>query len=137
MREVIEESARRFDLHDADAWLAVFAPDAVLVNVRGRRWELPGDRDEVREAFRTALSEASMQLFEVQVRLLRPDLALAHVAMRVGPFVEPLGGRRPAERQLALLVLTKERGRWVVRAFHNTRELAGLAVDPGEATSRD
>ena len=120
IRELVREGARRFDAHDADAWLEPFADDAWLVNVRGRRWNLPGDREAVRAAFATALREATMEPLAIEVRFPRPDVALVHVEMRVGPFVDAAGGGRPAELQRSLSVLTKERGRWTVRAFHNT-----------------
>jgi uncharacterized protein (TIGR02246 family) len=121
VRELLLDGARRFSAHDADGYLALYAPDADLVNVSGRRWRLPGDRGLVRAAFDGALREARMEPLEIEVRFPRPDVALARCTMVVGPFVEPDGRRRPPERQLALSVLTKEDGHWVVRAFQNTR----------------
>lgn len=123
VRAVLELGAERFSAHDADGYLALHADDAELVNVNGRRWRLPGDRDLVRAAFAGGLGEARMELLEVEVTFPRPDVALARCAMLVGPFAEEGGTRRPAERQLSLSVLTKEGGRWLVRAFQNTRVL--------------
>jgi uncharacterized protein (TIGR02246 family) len=129
VQAVVVEGVERFNAHDADGWLALFARDAVLVNVNGRCWRLPEDRETVRRVFATALADARMESLEIEVELMRTDVALVRTWMVVGPFLEEDGGRRPAERQLALTVLTREDGRWIVRAFHNTR-VASPAV-PG------
>lgn len=129
VRELVLESARRFNAHDADAWLELFAPDAQLVNVMGRRWDLPADREAVRTVFRTGLREAVMETREIELYFVRDDVALAQVTMLVGPFVDADGTRRPAELQRSLGVFTEQEGRWLVRAFHNTR----VAAPPPEA----
>jgi uncharacterized protein (TIGR02246 family) len=121
VRGVLLEAARRFSAHDGAAYLALHAADAELVNVGGQRWRLPQDRDLVLAVFGGVLRDARMELVGVDVAFPRPDVAIARCDMVVGPFTLADGSGRPAERQLATSVLTKEQGRWVVRAFHNTR----------------
>ncbi len=120
VRVVLLRSAECFNRKDADGYLALYAPDAVLVNVRGRRWRLPEDRPLVHEVFRTALRAAVMETGDIDVLFLRPDVAVARVEMTVGPFVLDDGSQRPPERQIGLSVLTKERARWWIRTFQNT-----------------
>jgi uncharacterized protein (TIGR02246 family) len=127
VRGLLALAAEHFGAHDADGYLALHAADAALVNVNGRLWRLPDDRGQVRDAYRTALREARMDLEDVELTWLRPDVVLARCDLTVGPFLDAGGGRRPAERQRALFVISREAGRWVVRAFQNTR----VAHSPG------
>jgi uncharacterized protein (TIGR02246 family) len=56
----------------------------------------------------------------MDVRFIRPDVALVHVTNRLSGLVGPDAQTLPAHQELSIRVLVKDRGTWRITAFHNT-----------------
>ena len=133
VRRVVNGFAETWNRHDMNAWGALFTPDADFVNVVGTHWKgreaiqlntaflhgtIPADSAGV------TLPRSGYGIFEtshgthkqVDVRLLREDVAVTHVQN------ELQGDARTKDPRHSLLVmiLTKQNGRWLVAVAQNT-----------------
>jgi len=133
VRKVVNEFAETWNRHDMNAHGALYTPDADFVNVIGTHWKgresiqlntaflhgaIPADSAGV------TLPKGAYGIFktsnsthrQVDVRLLRKDVAVAHVQN------ELQGDARTKDPRHSLLVmiLTKENGRWLIAVAQNT-----------------
>jgi uncharacterized protein (TIGR02246 family) len=116
---VIADIEAGFNTKDAELSVAHFAPDATAVSVTGT---LVTGRDELLEAHRAGYAgplRDQYARYELgDVRFLRPDVAVAYkratATTREG---EPLD---VGHAMIALYVLVREDGRWLVAARQNT-----------------
>jgi uncharacterized protein (TIGR02246 family) len=107
---------------DPEAFAAPFAEDADFVNIagehaRGRAAIVDGHR----AIFRDFYADSTAKLTLMAIRLLGPDVALAHVHSVLDAPKGPLAGRNTA---VFSMVLTKTDDGWEIAAFHNTRQMA-------------
>lgn len=98
-----------------------FTPDADFINVQGR-W-MKGV-DEIRRGFKeegvTRLKDAQLKLLELDIRFIRPDVAVVHQLHVLSGKRDPADGTPlPPQRQLSTRVLVKEKGEWMTTAFQN------------------
>jgi uncharacterized protein (TIGR02246 family) len=113
-----------------------FTQDADFVNVQGR-W-MKGI-DEIRRGQKeervTRLKDAQIKLVELDIRFIRPDVAVVHQLHVLSGKRHPDGTPLPPQRQLSTRVLVKEQGQWVTTAFQNTiveaTNLISLRAEPG------
>ncbi|MGE0160978.1 MAG: SgcJ/EcaC family oxidoreductase [Gemmatimonadales bacterium] len=126
MEAIVRDLEAAWNAMDAEAFAAPFTEDADFVNIvgehhRGRAAIVEGHRAIFRDFY--ANSTARMKV--LAVRLLGPDVALAHVHSVLDAPKGPLAGRNAA---LFSMVLTKTRrgggDGWEIAAFHNTRQMA-------------
>jgi uncharacterized protein (TIGR02246 family) len=119
IRDVMARGAEAFNRGDAPAAAAVYASDADLVNVRGDhlRGQAEIERGLAR-ALATRYKGARMTRGEVDIRFLRPDVALAYVTNEIAVAGE--GGATTVHREIGLRVFVKEGGTWRIAALHNT-----------------
>ena len=115
---------------DPEAFASPFAEDADFVNIvgehhRGRAAIVAGHR----AIFRDFYADSTTRLTLLAARLLRPDVALAHVFSELDAPKGPLAGRNTA---VFSMVLTRENGRWQIAAFHNTRQMARGRQPPAD-----
>jgi uncharacterized protein (TIGR02246 family) len=57
---------------------------------------------------------------DVEVRFIRPDVAIAHVTNELSDQAKPGEQPVPQHHELSIRVFVKETGVWRVGAFHNT-----------------
>ena len=133
IRKTVNDFAETFNRHDSNAFGALFAPDADLVNVNGQRWKgrreiqtnfaflhatIPPDSAGVSLPAQTyGVFKALTYLFDrVDVRFVHKDVALAHVAWT------QLGDARFKEPRRGMLsfLVTRDGDRWVLNAVQNT-----------------
>jgi uncharacterized protein (TIGR02246 family) len=99
-----------------------FTADADFVNVEGR-W-MKGV-DEIRQGHRaestTSLRDAKVELIELDIRFIRPDVAVVHQLHLMTGSRRPDGTLLPPHKQITTRILVKERGEWITTAFQNTR----------------
>ena len=97
-----------------------FTPDADFVNVQGR-W-MKGI-DEIRRGHKeeavTRLKDAQIALVELDIRFIRPDVAVVHQLHVLSGKRDPDGTPLRPQRQLSTRVLVKEQGEWMTTAFQN------------------
>ena len=99
-----------------------FTPDADFVNVQGR-WMKGVDqiRRGQKEEGVTRLKDAQIKLVELDIRFIRPDVAIVHQLHVLSGKRRPEDGTPlPPQRQLSTRVLVKEQGQWITTAFQNT-----------------
>ena len=86
-----------------------------------------------RAIFRDFYADSTARMEVIAARLLRPDVALAHVHSALDAPKGPLAGRNTA---VFSMVLTKRSGgddeRWEIAAFHNTRQMARGKKPPAD-----
>ena len=104
---------------DGAAFAAPFAEDADFVNILGEHFR---GRERVAAGhvgiFQTIYAGSTLDMKLERVRLLRPDVALAHVHSILDVPQGLLAGRHSARFSM---VLTRGARGWEIAAFHNTR----------------
>jgi len=119
---IVKQLESAWNAMDPEAFAAPFTEDADFVNIagehaRGRPAIVAGHR----AIFRDFYADSTAKLTLKAVRLLRPDVALAHVHSALAVPKGPLAGRNTA---VFSMVLTKTDDQWGIAAFHNTRQMA-------------
>jgi uncharacterized protein (TIGR02246 family) len=110
-----------FSKHDAKAWVRYCTADAQLVTVRGESMNGVAQIEKGLAAiFQTRARRATLKTLDLSVRLIRPDVALAHVTNELSGLVGPEGQTLPPHQELSIRVLVKDQGTWRITAFHNT-----------------
>jgi uncharacterized protein (TIGR02246 family) len=115
---------------DARAYGARFCEDVTFTNTDG---SVDLGRDEVirhaGEAFHGVLAGTELSLGVRKLRLVRPDVAVADLDLRISglPVPPSANGTGPGGvvRASLLLVLVQEDDRWQVTAHHNVMQSAG------------
>jgi uncharacterized protein (TIGR02246 family) len=113
--------AGAWNAHDIAALGRLFAEDADFVNVVGIWWR---DRRAIEEAHafahRTFFRSTRLEIDEVAVKRLRPDLATVHGTWTLSGQAEPDGSIGQPRRGILLFVASREDAGWLVRAAQNT-----------------
>ena len=121
VRRVLADYADSWNKHDMQAFAHVFSDDVDYVNIAGRHWK--GIQENVAEhatRFQNTLKNAVQTHTSVQVRFLRPDVALVHTTWEVTGWTRPSGEPVPVLREITTMVMVKNGGKWLIRAFQNT-----------------
>lgn len=115
---------------DARAYGARFCSDATITNTDGT---LDSGRDEfvrhAEEAFQGVLAGTKLSLAVRKLRLVRPDVAVVDLDLRISGVPAPLPGTGNGPggemRTSLMLVLVEEGDRWWITAQHNVAQSAG------------
>jgi uncharacterized protein (TIGR02246 family) len=103
---------------DSLAFTAPFTDDADFVNVLGMhargRESIAAGHEQI---FRSIYAGSTVRYAVESARLLRPDVALAHVQAGLDVPGGPMAGHHPARYSM---VLTRDGGEWRIASFHNT-----------------
>ena len=103
---------------DGSAFAASFAPDADFVNVYGMHVRGKDAIEQGHNYILRNLYAGSVNRYDLEsARLLRPDVALAHVQAALQNPAGPLAGDHQARFSM---VLTRAGDRWQIDSFHNT-----------------
>ena len=121
IKALMVQTTETFNQHDAKAWARFCTPDAQLVTVRGESMKGTSEIEKgLAMVFETRARRATLKTLDISVRLIRPDVALAHVTNEMSGLVSPEGQPLPSHRELSIRVLVKDQGVWRITAFHNT-----------------
>jgi uncharacterized protein (TIGR02246 family) len=119
--KTIMDFADAWNHHDAKAMAALHTEDVNFINIFGQWWK---GRSEVEEGLRrghsVAFAKSKMTVNIEQVRLLAPNVAIAHGTMELVDAPPETLGRCHSSR-----VLMKVDGRWLISSFQNTLIRAG------------
>lgn len=110
-----------FNNRDDAALLALATPDADWVTVAGR-WT-KGTQAYLttrRSRFAGPLKNAALRPLETHIRFVRPDVAVVHVTHEISSMLDQAGKPLPPHPELSTRIYVKQKGRWLVSAFHNT-----------------
>jgi uncharacterized protein (TIGR02246 family) len=122
IRAVIADADRHQS--DAERFTQLLTEDVALVNFGGRR--VLG-RDNVHQAMRQALDTPMANVYTrnevVDVRFLRPDVAVVSCIKHISDEREPSAGDSdvaPSERASSTFVLVREQGSWLIALVQTT-----------------
>jgi uncharacterized protein (TIGR02246 family) len=121
IKVVINSTTDAFNNHDPRAWLRLATADAELITARGEVMHGAAEIEKGLTAlFQGRNKNASVKTLGIRLRLIRPDVALAHVTNEISGVVDASGHTVPPSRELSSRILVKDQGVWRVTAFHNT-----------------
>ena len=121
IKKVIAGTTEAFNKHDAKAFARFYTADAELVTVRGERMKGAAEIEKgLASIFATRATAATLKTFDVSIRFIKPDVAVAHVTNEMSGVINTEGQKIPSHRELSIRVLVKDKGIWRVTAFHNT-----------------
>jgi uncharacterized protein (TIGR02246 family) len=110
-----------WNAHDTTALARLFAEDADFVNVVGIWWR---DRRAIEEAHafahRTFFRDSLLQIDDVVVKRLLPDLATVHATWTLSGQEEPDVSVGAPRRGILLFVAAQEHDGWLIRTAQNT-----------------
>jgi uncharacterized protein (TIGR02246 family) len=110
-----------WNAHDMKAMAELFVDDAHWINIVGMHW--PGKLAVVagHAAYhQTFFRMTDIEMADLEIREISPDVAAAVILLKVDPFTPPDGITRPSSEDRLSLILTKRSGRWLIAHGHNT-----------------
>jgi uncharacterized protein (TIGR02246 family) len=124
IRDVVQTRQQQaWNQHDARAYAALFAEDGEVVNVVGWWWRGRAEiESKLTDAFAFVFRESTLTITQVDVRLLTPEIAVAHVLWTMSGARTPPGMPEP-RKGIQTIVLQKRAGNWMIAAFQNTNQL--------------
>jgi len=129
IRAAAQEWQAAWNRHDMAALHDLFADDADLVTVSGLRWTGRAKIEHGHaQLHRFQFKDSVWTNVRVDVRLLAPEVALAHIRWTMHGDLDADGAPRPLREALFSWVLVKRGGRWRIGAAHNTNVLAPLST---------
>lgn len=121
IKAVINSTTDAFNNHDPRAWLRLATADVELVTARGEVMHGAAEIEKGLTAlFQGRNKDASVRTLGIRLRLIRPDVALAHVTNEISGVVDASGQTLPPSRELSFRLLVKDLGVWRMTALHNT-----------------
>lgn len=121
IRAIIAATTDAFSKHDAKAWARFCTSDAQLITVRGESMNGAAQIEQGLAAiFQTRGRSVALRTIDVNVRFIRPDVALAHVRNQLSGLIDPDGKPERPHQELSIRVFVKDAGSWRIAAFHNT-----------------
>jgi uncharacterized protein (TIGR02246 family) len=121
IKALMVETTDAFNRHDAKAWAHFCTPDAQLVTVRGESMKGVAEIEKGLAAILEGRGRAArLKTLDIAVRLVRPDVALAHVTNEMSGVTAPDGWSLPPHRELSIRVVVRDQVAWRITAFHNT-----------------
>jgi uncharacterized protein (TIGR02246 family) len=125
--------ADAWNAHDMAALAQLFAEDADFVNVVGIWWR---DRRAIEEAHafahRTFFRNSHLEIDDVTLKHLRPDLVTVHSTWTLSGQEEPDGSVGRPRRGVLLFVASDEAEGWRIRTAQNTDILPEALTVPAD-----
>ena len=108
-----------WNLHDMDACMALFCPEADFVNVLGMRLKGRAAIDAVhRELHRERFAKTHITVLDQSIAYLGTEIALAHVKWEMTG--DTMANGDGVRRGMMTHVLIRRDGQWLFRATQNT-----------------
>lgn len=116
IRDMVDAWSQR----DGARFAQAFDDEAEFINVRGERSRgRPQMAHFAAPVFEASLKESRLQLPEIQVRLIRPDVATATASWRLGAEATTASPQRHGWMHF---VLTRTPERWIIAEMHTTEQ---------------
>jgi uncharacterized protein (TIGR02246 family) len=125
IRRTATRFAETWNAHDMDAMSELFAEYADFVDVGGAR--LKGRariRDGHAKRHEMQFKESVLTVRSVDVRFLKPDVALVHVEWGMERDRDPDGTSRAPRNGVMSWVVVRQRDDWRIASSHNTNARA-------------
>jgi uncharacterized protein (TIGR02246 family) len=125
IRQVLKDYETIWNKHDMSTFGNLFTDDAEWVNVVGHVWRGKADIRKAHQlVHETNFKNRNMQLDNMTVRFIRPDVAVSIVRWTLDGFEAPDGRHFPKGPNVATLVFVNQDGRWLISSGEN------VTVDP-------
>lgn len=125
IRQVVKVYETLWNTHDMSTFGDLFTDDAEWVNVVGHVWRGKADIKKAHQfVHETNFKNRNMQLDNMTVRFIRPDVAVSIVRWTLDGFEAPDGRQFPKGPNVATLVFVKQSGNWLISSGEN------VTVDP-------
>jgi len=135
IRALQDRQAAAWNAHDATAYANLFTEDGEVINVVGWWWK---DRKEIetklKAAFTFVFKTSTLTITGVQVKLVKPDVAIAHVPWTMTGARTPPGVPEP-KQGIEIQVLKKQGGKWLIYSFQNTASIPEVPFPLGPPSS--
>jgi len=136
IRDLERRTDEAWNRHDAVAYGQRYATDADSVNVLGWWWQGRAQiTQRVAEAHAVIFRNSVLHTEEVQIRFLRPDVAVVHVRWSMTGALGPDGKPVPPRTGLRTEIMQKQDGHWLISAVHNTDSIPEVPF-PGAHTQK-
>jgi len=118
IRANVEQMAKGWNMKSGAEFAKPFAEDAdyVVVNgahIKGRAANAAGHQQIFNTIYKDSRNAGTIK----QIRFVRPDVAVVHVEWNLSFKVN---GEEQKGHALATMIMTKEKGKWIIAAFQNT-----------------
>jgi uncharacterized protein (TIGR02246 family) len=123
VRENVRQLESGWNAKSGASFAKPFAEDADYVVINGMQIKgRAGIAEGHQGIFDTIYKDSTLTLSVKQVRFLRPDVAVVHVAAHLKATQN---GQTQEGDAVITLVMTKDKGEWKIAAFQNTGVAAG------------
>lgn len=134
-KESVEEVVRAFadcwNRHDIEAFAQLFANDAEFVNVVGLWWK---GREEIKQAHiathKMMFKNSYLTITNINVRFLKPDVAIARSRWELTGHVGPSGETLPQRNGILMNLIIHTNGKWMIKDSQNTDIIEGVLSRP-------
>lgn len=121
VKQVVAGMVEAWNRHDMKAMAALFAEDADFVNVIGMWWKGRAEIEQQHVAMHaTRFKDSHLTAVVAKVRLLKPDVAVAHITWNLAGDKGPNGQASGARRGIMTQTLVNRDGSWSIVTCQNT-----------------
>ena len=131
IRNLEKQQEQAWNAHDAKAYANLFTDDGDCVNVAGWRWKGRAEIEKkLTDAYAFVFRESVLTIKEVDIKVLSPDIAVAHVRWTMIGARTPKGIPEP-QQGIQTQTLQKKEGKWLIAAFQNTNAIPEMPFPKG------
>ncbi len=120
IRQVAKDYVTLWNKHDMNTFIYLFSDDAEWVNVVGMVWRGKAEINKAHQVVhKTYFKNRNIQLDNMSVRFIRPDVAVSIVKWNVDGFEAPDGRHVDKGTDVSMLVFAKQNGKWLISSGEN------------------
>lgn len=135
IRKLETRQQEAWNKHDAKGYAALFTEDGDCVNVVGWWWKRRAEIEQkLTAAHAFVFQESVLTITSVDVRLLSPTVAIAHVRWTM-TGARTLQSLPTPSQGIQTQTLIKSGGRWLIAAFQNTNAIPETPFPHGPPAS--
>jgi uncharacterized protein (TIGR02246 family) len=135
IRSLETQQQETWNKHDAKAYASLFTENGDCVNVVGWWWKGRAEIEQkLTAAYAFVFRESVLTITNVDVRLLTPTVAIAHVRWTMTGARTPQGYAK-VQQGIQTQSLIKSDGKWLIEAFQNTTAIPETPFPQGPPAS--
>lgn len=135
IRNLETRQQEAWNKHDAKVYASLFTENGDCVNVVGWWWKGRAEIEQkLTAAYTFVFRESVLTITNVDVRLLTPTAAIAHVRWTMTGAQTPQGYAK-VQQGIQTQTLIKSGGKWLIAAFQNTTSIPETPFPQGPPPS--
>ena len=132
IRNLETRQQEAWNKHDAKAYASLFTENGDCVNVVGWWWKGRAEIEQkLTAAYAFVFRESVLTITNVDVRLLTPTVAIAHVRWTMTGAKTPKGIPEPQQGLQTHTLQKQSDGKWLIAAFQNTNAIPEMPFPKG------